>query len=146
MTEQFAKSSTMIKYHVMHPGWADTAAVRSSMPEFYEKMKDRLRTVEQGADTIVWLALQVPVTYKLQVLFTHKLQVLFTHKSQVLFTHKSQVLFTHKLLYSSIHTGESITYELYFVHIQLNVLLVLYIIYMLVTIMQKLYTLSCFNT
>lgn len=37
-------------------GWADTPAVRSSMPEFYEKMKDKLRTVEQGADTIVWLA------------------------------------------------------------------------------------------
>lgn len=26
------------------------------MPEFYEKMKNRLRTVEQGGDTIVWLA------------------------------------------------------------------------------------------
>ncbi len=26
------------------------------MPSFYEKMKDKLRTVEQGADTIVWLA------------------------------------------------------------------------------------------
>lgn len=26
------------------------------MPEFYEKMKNRLRTVDQGADTIVWLA------------------------------------------------------------------------------------------
>ena len=26
------------------------------MPEFYEKMKEKLRTVEQGADTIVWLA------------------------------------------------------------------------------------------
>ena len=26
------------------------------MPGFYEKMKSRLRTVEQGADTIIWLA------------------------------------------------------------------------------------------
>ena len=33
-----------------------TPAVRSSMPEFYEKMKDRLRTAEQGADTATWLA------------------------------------------------------------------------------------------
>lgn len=31
-------------------------AVQSSMPQFYEKMKTRLRTVEEGADTIVWLA------------------------------------------------------------------------------------------
>lgn len=27
------------------------------MPEFYEKMKDRLRTAEQGADTASWLAI-----------------------------------------------------------------------------------------
>ncbi len=26
------------------------------MPDFYNKMKDKLRTVEQGADTLVWLA------------------------------------------------------------------------------------------
>jgi len=26
------------------------------MPQFYEKMKTRLRTVEEGADTIIWLA------------------------------------------------------------------------------------------
>jgi dehydrogenase/reductase SDR family protein 12 len=33
------------------------------MPDFYNKMKDKLRTVEQGADTIVWLAIaESPVT------------------------------------------------------------------------------------
>lgn len=58
ITEQLSKSSEKIKYHVMHPGWSDTPAVRSSMPEFYEKMKDRLRNVDQGADTVLWLALQ----------------------------------------------------------------------------------------
>ena len=26
------------------------------MPDFHAKMKDKLRTVEQGADTVVWLA------------------------------------------------------------------------------------------
>lgn len=26
------------------------------MPDFYEKMKNRLRTEDQGADTVVWLA------------------------------------------------------------------------------------------
>ena len=30
--------------------------VQSSIPDFYEKMKDKLRTPEQGADTVVWLA------------------------------------------------------------------------------------------
>jgi hypothetical protein len=34
---------------------SQTPAVRSSMPDFYEKMKDRLRTAEQGADTASWL-------------------------------------------------------------------------------------------
>jgi len=36
-------------------GWVDTPAVRSSMPSFYAKMQNRLRTPEQGADTLVWL-------------------------------------------------------------------------------------------
>ena len=27
------------------------------MPGFYEKMKNRLRTPEQGADTLVWLSI-----------------------------------------------------------------------------------------
>ena len=39
----------------MHPGWADTPGVKSAIPGFYEKLKDRLRTPEQGADTIIWL-------------------------------------------------------------------------------------------
>ena len=26
------------------------------MPDFHAKMKDKLRTVDQGADTVVWLA------------------------------------------------------------------------------------------
>lgn len=40
----------------IYPGWVDTPAVRSSMPQFYEKMKGKLRSVDEGADTIVWLA------------------------------------------------------------------------------------------
>lgn len=39
-----------------YAGWADTPAVQSSMPGFHRKMKDRLRTSEQGADTIMWLS------------------------------------------------------------------------------------------
>lgn len=41
----------------MHPGWSDTPAVRTAMPDFYQKMKDKLKTAEEGADTIVWLGL-----------------------------------------------------------------------------------------
>jgi len=63
MTEQWAKEYEDVHFSVMHPGWADTPAVRNSMPDFYNKMKDKLRTVEQGADTVVWLAVaKQPIT------------------------------------------------------------------------------------
>jgi NAD(P)-dependent dehydrogenase (short-subunit alcohol dehydrogenase family) len=45
-----------ITVHSMHPGWADTPAVSHSLPKFYEITKPWLRTPDQGADTIVWLA------------------------------------------------------------------------------------------
>lgn len=57
MTEQYATKYPQIFFASMHPGWADTPAVKKSMPEFHAKMQQRLRTVEQGADTIVWLAI-----------------------------------------------------------------------------------------
>ena len=41
--------------HAMHPGWADTPGVESSLPRFYRLTRPLLRTPEQGADTIVWL-------------------------------------------------------------------------------------------
>ena len=40
----------------MHPGWADTPGVESSLPRFHSLTKRILRSPEQGADTIVWLA------------------------------------------------------------------------------------------
>jgi hypothetical protein len=40
----------------MHPGWADTPAVRSSIPGFWRVARKILRTPAEGADTVVWLA------------------------------------------------------------------------------------------
>jgi len=40
----------------MHPGWADTPSVRSSLPGFYRLTRLILRTPAEGADTVVWLA------------------------------------------------------------------------------------------
>ncbi|KAM8854028.1 DHRS-12_like_SDR_c-like domain-containing protein [Synchiropus splendidus] len=57
MTEQLAKSHTNIHFSVMHPGWVDTPAVANAMPDFHRSMKQSLRTPEQGADTVVWLAI-----------------------------------------------------------------------------------------
>jgi dehydrogenase/reductase SDR family protein 12 len=42
--------------HSMHPGWADTPGIKSSIPTFQRVMGPLLRTPEQGVDTIVWLA------------------------------------------------------------------------------------------
>ncbi|KAG7272276.1 hypothetical protein CRUP_008526 [Coryphaenoides rupestris] len=57
LTEHWAKFHPVIHFSVMHPGWADTPAISASMPRFRQMMGDRLRTVAQGADTVVWLAL-----------------------------------------------------------------------------------------
>jgi NAD(P)-dependent dehydrogenase (short-subunit alcohol dehydrogenase family) len=42
--------------NAMHPGWADTPAVRSSLPRFHRVTRQILRTPAEGADTVVWLA------------------------------------------------------------------------------------------
>lgn len=49
-------AGTTIKVNSMHPGWADTGAVRQSLPQFSRWMQGQLRSTAQGADTIVWLA------------------------------------------------------------------------------------------
>jgi dehydrogenase/reductase SDR family member 12 len=45
-----------IVFHAMHPGWVDTPGVVSGLPTFHRVMRPLLRTPEQGADTVVWLA------------------------------------------------------------------------------------------
>jgi len=54
LADKFAH--TPIRFHAMHPGWADTPAVKTSIPKFYNIMKKILRTAKEGADTIIWLA------------------------------------------------------------------------------------------
>ncbi|KAM7379270.1 hypothetical protein PAMP_004835 [Pampus punctatissimus] len=57
LTQEWAKANPVIHFSVMHPGWVDTPAVSTSIPQFHQMMGERLRSVEQGADTVVWLAL-----------------------------------------------------------------------------------------
>jgi NAD(P)-dependent dehydrogenase (short-subunit alcohol dehydrogenase family) len=45
-----------IRFHALHPGWADTPGVDEGLPTFAKVMGPFLRTPEQGADTLVWLA------------------------------------------------------------------------------------------
>jgi dehydrogenase/reductase SDR family protein 12 len=55
MARQWALQWPDIHFSSMHPGWADTPAVRQAMPEFRRRMGNRLRSPEEGADTIIWL-------------------------------------------------------------------------------------------
>lgn len=59
LTEIWARklANTNIFVSAMHPGWADTKAVKNSLPLFRTITRPLLRTPEQGADTIIWLAI-----------------------------------------------------------------------------------------
>jgi dehydrogenase/reductase SDR family protein 12 len=58
LTELWAErlAGTGVTANAMHPGWVDTPGVRRSLPAFWKLMRPFLRSPEQGADTIVWLA------------------------------------------------------------------------------------------
>ncbi len=49
-----------IRVYAMHPGWADTPGVATSLPAFRSLTGPLLRTPEQAADTAIWLAATEP--------------------------------------------------------------------------------------
>jgi len=57
-TEQLGENwaADGIVVNAMHPGWADTPGVESALPEFHRITRHILRSPQEGADTIVWLA------------------------------------------------------------------------------------------
>jgi dehydrogenase/reductase SDR family member 12 len=62
LSEMWAEKlrDTPIRVAAMHPGWAATVGVERALPGFFRWMNRRLRTPEQGADTVVWLATAPP--------------------------------------------------------------------------------------
>jgi dehydrogenase/reductase SDR family protein 12 len=58
VTEEWAEdwAADGIVVNAMHPGWADTPGVESALPTFHSLTRYILRTPEEGADTIIWLA------------------------------------------------------------------------------------------
>ena len=54
MAQRVDRSALVV--HSMHPGWALTPGVERSLPTFRRALGPLLRTAEQGADTLVWLA------------------------------------------------------------------------------------------
>lgn len=56
LNEIWAEREPGVHFHAMHPGWADTPGVASSIPGFRRVMLPLLRSSEQGADTVAWLS------------------------------------------------------------------------------------------
>ncbi len=58
LTKQWAEqlAGTGVAVNATHPGWVNTPGVKESLPGFYKVMGPLLRSTEQGADTILWLA------------------------------------------------------------------------------------------
>jgi NAD(P)-dependent dehydrogenase (short-subunit alcohol dehydrogenase family) len=58
LTELWAEdlAASGISVHAMHPGWVDTPGLQQSLTAFHQQMRAWLRTPEEGADTITWLA------------------------------------------------------------------------------------------
>lgn len=62
LAENFEPCTDTLSHVFFLLGWADTPAVRTSMPDFHRKMGDRLRSAAEGADTLVWLCLSPDAT------------------------------------------------------------------------------------
>lgn len=58
LTGEWARQldGTGVVAHAMHPGWVDTPGVQASLPTFAKVLGPLLRTPDEGADTITWLA------------------------------------------------------------------------------------------
>jgi len=59
LTREWARrfAATGVSFHVAHPGWALTPGVETSLPGFRRLTGPILRDPDEGADTIVYLAL-----------------------------------------------------------------------------------------
>jgi dehydrogenase/reductase SDR family member 12 len=56
--ERFARElAPHVACNAVHPGWADTPGVQTSLPTFRALTRPLLRTPEEGADGVAWLAI-----------------------------------------------------------------------------------------
>lgn len=49
-------ASRSVRFHALHPGWADTPGVEEALPTFGKIVGPLLRSPAEGADTMSWLA------------------------------------------------------------------------------------------
>jgi dehydrogenase/reductase SDR family protein 12 len=67
-----AFSAQKNRTYAVHPGWADTAGVKTSLPKFRKVLAPILRNPRQGVDTVIWLAAERPVEAVDQIWFDRK--------------------------------------------------------------------------
>ncbi|RYG85746.1 MAG: SDR family NAD(P)-dependent oxidoreductase, partial [Alphaproteobacteria bacterium] len=67
-----AFASAGIRTYAVHPGWADTAGVKTSLPKFRKILAPILRNDAEGADTIDWLAAHRPTEVVDEIWFDRK--------------------------------------------------------------------------
>jgi NAD(P)-dependent dehydrogenase (short-subunit alcohol dehydrogenase family) len=56
LSDEWSRREPDVFFAAMHPGWADTPGVQSSIPLFGRITAPILRTAREGADTVAWLA------------------------------------------------------------------------------------------
>lgn len=56
LSRYWARQIPNVRWHIVHPGWANTPGVEKSLPGFHERLGSRLRNNRMGSDTAVWLA------------------------------------------------------------------------------------------
>lgn len=61
-----------IKTYAVHPGWADTDGVKTSLPKFRKVLASILRNAHEGSDTIDWLAATRPPEVTDKIWFDRK--------------------------------------------------------------------------
>ena len=59
LTQELSKQEFWSKAKIfsMHPGWVKTGGLSKSLPGFFRIMEKRLRNLDEGIDTILWLLL-----------------------------------------------------------------------------------------
>ena len=58
INEEISKLYPQYQWASMHPGWVATQALKEAIPSFFSKMEKRLRSADEGADTLYFLLLE----------------------------------------------------------------------------------------
>lgn len=59
LNKELAKQHLNYHFSCSHPGWVRTSALEEALPDFVQKIGNRLRTPAQGADSIIWALAEV---------------------------------------------------------------------------------------